>query len=43
MDLIPPGVGPTLARVAPCNQGDIVAAIQKDKLSAGETNLLVDL
>ena len=43
MELIPPGVGPTLARVAPCNQGDIVAAIQKDQLTAGETNLLVDL
>ncbi|MBF0453062.1 MAG: ParB N-terminal domain-containing protein [Candidatus Magnetomorum sp.] len=43
LELIPPGVGPTLARVAPCNQGDIVAAIQKDQLIAGEINLLVDL
>ena len=43
MELIPPGVGPTLARIAPCNQGDIVAAIQKAQLTAGEINLLVDL
>jgi len=43
MELIPPGVGPTLARVASCNQGDIVAAIQKDQLTAGEINQLVDL
>ena len=43
MELIPPGVGPTLARVGSCNQCDIVAAIQKDQLTAGEINVLVDL
>lgn len=43
MEAIPPGVGPTLARVSQCNQGDVVASIQKEALIPCEINLLVDL
>jgi len=43
MGLIPPGVGPSLARIPLCNQGDFVVAIQKDQLTPNEIHQLVDI
>lgn len=43
LELIPPGSGPTLARVPQCNQADFSATIQMHRLSAKEIRKLVDL
>ena len=43
LELIPPGVGPSLARVPPCNQPDFAAVIQLDRLSPNEIRRLTDL
>lgn len=43
LELIPPGSGPTLARLPPCNQSDFSAAIQIHQLSAKEIRNLADL
>lgn len=43
LELIPPGVGPSLARVPPCNQADFAAAIQVHRLAPNEIRRLADL
>jgi len=43
LELIPPGSGPTLARVPQCNQADFSAAIQMHRLSSKEIRKLIDL
>jgi len=43
LELIPGGVGPSLARIPPCNQADFSAVIQNHQLSANEIRRLVDL
>jgi len=43
LELLPPGSGPTLARLPPCNQSDFSATIQIHQLSAKEIRNLADL
>lgn len=43
LGLLPPGSGPALARLPPCNQADFSAAIQVNRLLSKEINKLVDL
>lgn len=43
VNLIPPGVGPSLARLHRDNQADFSMAIQKHDLKSGEVNRLVDI
>ncbi|MEA2060612.1 MAG: ParB N-terminal domain-containing protein [Thermodesulfobacteriota bacterium] len=43
VNLIPPGVGPSLARLPRDNQADFSMTIQKHGLKTGEVNRLVDL
>ena len=43
LELLPPGSGPTLARLPPCNQSDFSATIQIHQLSATEIRNLADL
>ena len=43
LELIPPGAGPTLARVPQCNQADFSATIQMHRLSPKEIRKLTDL
>ncbi len=41
--LLPPGSGFALARLPPCNQADVAAAIQRHQLKTTEVHRLVDL
>jgi ParB-like chromosome segregation protein Spo0J len=43
LELIPPGAGPTLARVPQCNQADFSTTIQMHRLSPKEIRKLTDL
>jgi len=43
VNLIPPGVGPSLARLPRDNQADVSMTIQKHGLKSGEVNRLVDI
>lgn len=43
LELLPPGSGPTLARLPPCNQSDFSATIQIHQLSAKKIRNLADL
>lgn len=42
LEQIPPGVGPSLARVPLCNQVDVAAAVQTHRLSPNEIHRVVD-
>ena len=42
LELIPPGVGSSLARIPPCNQPDFAAAIQVHRLTPNEIRRLAD-
>lgn len=42
LELIPPGVGSSLARIPPCNQPDFAAAIQVHRLTPSEIRRLAD-
>jgi len=43
LELVPPGSGPALAQLPPCNQPDLSAAIQIHRLSAKEIRKLIEL
>jgi len=43
LELIPPGSGPTLARVPQCNQADFSATIQMHRLAPKQIRKLIDL
>lgn len=43
LELLPPGSGPALARLPPCNQADVSATLQIHRLSAKEIRILIDL
>lgn len=43
LETLPPGVGPSLARIPPCNQPDFTAAVQIHGLAPNEIRRLADL